>query len=308
LEISKLVTQGSTAWDATTGEIILTDRVSEDWIEVIASNLQAKNSDKIRQLLAEHFLITAAYRAVGNIVTGPDISGLQSYFHLEQNPSQSRMRDYLAISVVLGLQTNTVAMAELRTIDDYGPTTVYAEAAYTNAAFRSLFFDGDARLDPAVYAAAGRGAIKNLVAIGDTDDFRLKLATNDSLFEQLQSFGNVQSSEFANACVNAGVPRGSVSTVGTDYINIVWFQSSMVDAGTQLAAIDSYVKNNPSFDRSNPDFLGLMEKLTASLKTVVQRATADFGGPWGFETMALLRKYSSRKWFIVNSYITKELS
>jgi hypothetical protein len=308
LEVSKLVTQGSTAWDATTGELVLTDNISEDRIEVIASNLQAKNSDKFQQLLAEHFLITASYRAVANIVSGPDVSGLQSYFHLEQNPSKTRMRDYLSLSVGLALQTNPVAMAELGAIDDYGATTVYAEAAYTNAAFRSLFFSDNALLDPALYASAGREAIKSLVAVGDSDDFRLKLASNDALFLQLQGIGNVQSTDFANACVSAGVPQSMVPVVGTDYLNIVWFQSAMQQAGKQLLVIDQYVQSNPSVDPNNHDFVALKHKLTESLKTVVQQATADFGGPWGFATMALLGKYSSRKWLIVNSYITKELS
>jgi hypothetical protein len=307
LEVSKLVTQGSTAWDAATGELVLTDKVTEDRIEVITSTLQAKNSEKVRQLLAEHFLVTASYRAVSKLLGGPDVSGLQSYFHLEQNPSASRMRDYLLLSAVLGLQSAAAATGALGAIDDYGKTTVYAEAAYNNSAFRSLFFNGNALLDPGLYASAGREAIKSLVAVGDSDDFRLKLATNDALFQQLQGIGNPANGEFVDACMNAGVPRDMVPVVGTDYLNIVWFQSAMQNAGKQLAAIDLYLNGNPSVDPNNHDFLGLKKKLAASLATVVQRATADFGGPWGFVTMAELQKYSSRKWLIVNSHITKEL-
>jgi hypothetical protein len=308
LEVSKLVAEGSTAWDATTGEIVLTDKLSEDRIEVITSTLQVKDSDKVRQLLAEHFLVTASYRAVSKILGGPDVSGVQTYFHLEQNPNASRMRDYLLLSVALGLQPEAAATGAVSAIDDYGKTTVYAEARYNNAAFRSLFFNGNALLDPDIYASAGREAIKTLVAPGDSDDFRLKLATNDALFQKLQEIGNTQSGEFANACVGAGVPRDMVQFVGVDYINIVWFQSAMQNAGKQLFAIDQYLQGNTSVDPNDPDFLGLKKKLSASLATVVQRATADFGGPWGFVTMAELGKYSSRKWLIVNSHVTKELS
>lgn len=307
LEVSKLVTKNSVAWDATTGELVLSDNVSEDRIDIVASTLQAKDSDKLREILSEHFLITATYRAASNVVGGPDVSALQSYFHLEQNPSRSRMRDYLALSSVLGLQAGSVAMAELGPIDDYGKTTVYAEAAYTNAAFRSLFFNGSAPLNPSIYAAAGRQAITNLVAAGDSDDFRLKLATNDTLFNQLQDIGNVKSAEFAEACVSAGVPQGMVPVVGTDYLNVVWFQSAMVNAAKQLSAIDQYIGSHSPVDPNDHDFLVLKKKLASSLATVVQRATADFGGPWGFETMAELGKYSSRKWLIVNSHITQSL-
>lgn len=307
LEVNKLVTEGSTAWDATTGELVFTDNISDDRIDVVASTLQAKDSNKIRQLLAEHFLITATYRAVSNVVGGPDVSALQSYFHLEQNPSKSRMRDYLVLSVALELQTKPVAEAALGAIDDYGRTTVYAEAAYTNAAFRSLFFNANTPLESSIYALAGREAITNLVTAGDSDDFRLKLATNDTLFKQLQDIGNVQSAEFTEACVSAGVPQSMVPVVGTDYLNIVWFQSAMVNAAKQLSAIDQYIQSHSPVDPNDHDFLALKKKLASSLATVVQRATADFGGPWGFKTMAGLGKYSSRKWLIVNSHITQSL-
>lgn len=83
--------------------------------------------------------------------------------------------------------------------------------------------------------------------------------------------------------------------------------SALMPALKQLAAIDQYLNGNPSVDPNNHDFLGLKKKLAASLATVVRRATADFGGPWGFVTMAELRNYSSRKWLIVNNHITKEL-
>ncbi len=248
LLVSKLLIQGTTAWDATTGELVLTDQATEDKIEVITSNLQVKDSEKLRQILAEHFLITATYRSVANVVGGPDVTGLQSYFHLEQNPSKVRMRDYLFLSVALGLQTPPAALSRLPKIDDFGVTTIYAEAGYDGPACRSLFFDGTMLHNAKFYTDAGREAIKSLVQPGDDDSYRLALATNDALFDQLQDIGNVQSAEFAAACTNAGIPHDIVPFVGVDYINVTWLRDAMVSAGTHLQAIDKYLQSNPNTD------------------------------------------------------------
>ena len=309
LSMSKLVNSGSVAWDATTGELILTDKISEDRIDILTSNLQVKNPDKLRQLLSEHFLITATYRSVSNIVDSADVEGIQAYFHMEQNPTKVRMRDYLNLSVSLGLQDAAAVEQVLINVGDYGKTTVYAEARYSDAAFRSLFFADGVLLDPEIYAAAGREAIKSLVAPGDDDDYRLKLANNPALLQALQKIGSVTSTDFINTCVQAGIPHDLVPFVGVDYLNIVWFQKALQSAGQKLSILDQFLKSNPDVDlRIDPNFINLKKQLANSLSSVVKQATADFGGPWGFEAMACLKKFSSKKWLITNQYITKELS
>jgi len=309
LQLSKLLIEGSKAWDPRTGEVVLTDRIAADKIGVLTSNLEIKDSDKLRRILAEHFLITSAYRAVAGVVGSPELAGLQSYFNLEQNPSASRMRDYLGLPVALGLETLVAAQASLpKGVDDFGHTTVYAEAGYDHPAFRSLFFSGTGLQDPAVYTAAGRQAIQSLVTAGDPDDGRLLLATNDPFFRELQRIGNVQSAEFAEACVKAGVPAAIVPAVGTDYTDIVWFAGAMQNAGQKLQAIDAYFASHPQTDPQNHDFLQLKKQLADALGKAAERATADFGGPWGFLAMARLGKASSKKWLLVNRYITSELA
>lgn len=309
LQLSKLLIQGTAAWDGSTGELVLTDQIAADKIAVIASNLQVKDSAKLRQILAEHFLITAAYRAVKKVVGSPELTGVQTYFHLEQNPSTVRMRDYLFLAVALQLKPPPAALGMLPAgVEDFGETTVYAEADYDNAAFRSLFFlDSGGLLHPAIYTNAGRQAIQSLVKTGDGDDFRLLLATDDGFFQQLQAIGNVQSIPFRNACLNAGVPQAGVPAVETDYTNIAWFASAMQNVGQKLQTIDQYLVSHPNVDPDNHDFRQLKRQLADGLGKAADRATSDFGGPWGFETMAWLGKCSSKKWLLVNRYITRAL-
>lgn len=311
LSLSKLIIQGTQAWDASTGELVLTDSITADEIKVITSNLQITDSAKLSQILAEHFLITVTYRATQNpekVVGSPELNGMQTFFHLEQNPSKVRMRDYLFISVALGLQTAVSALSKLGLVDDFGKTTAYAEAQYDLAACRSLFFDaGSALLDRSVYTRAGREAILNLVRKGDDDDFRLALATDDDLFRQLENIGNVQSASFSEACVNKGIPRAVVPVVGTDFLNVVFLADAMQNAGQKLQAVDRFLQSNPNSDLQNHDFLKVKQQLADSLANVVQKATVDFGGPWGFEAMASLGKFTSSKWLIINRFITSAL-
>jgi hypothetical protein len=308
LRLSKLLIHGTTTWDASTGELVFTDQIAADKITIITSNFQVKNTDKLREILAGHFLITAAYRAGNNVVSGPDITGLQSFFSLEQNPGAIRIRNYFLIPVALGLETLHLTQTGFpESIDEFGKTTVYAEAGYDNAAFRSLFFAGSGLQDPLLYIAAGRQAIQNLVTKGDTDDSRLLLATNDGFFHQLQKIGNVQSPQFAQACINAGVPEHMVHFVGTDYLDVVWFAETMQNAGEKLQAVDRYLAKNPAADPGNHEFLQLKKQLAEALARAVEQATTDFGGPWGFEAMALLGKSRTQKWLLVNQYVTCSL-
>jgi hypothetical protein len=81
----------------------------------------------------------------------------------------------------------------------------------------------------------------------------------------------------------------------------------MQTAGQKLQAIDQFLHNNPGADPNNHDFLKLKQQLADSLGKAVQKSSIDFGGPWGFETLASLNKFSSRKWLIVNRFITSAL-
>jgi hypothetical protein len=302
--LSKLLVEGTRAFDDNTGELVLTDKISADKITAITSNLKIKDTDKLREILSDHFLITAVYRAVEKVVSGPDLSGLQSLFLLEANASKSQMRDHLMISVALGLQNTTAALAMLPSVSDFGRTTVYAEAGYDNAAFRSIFFSGNQLLNPDVYISAGRAAIQSLVSDGEDDDFRLKLARDDAFFAELTKIGNVQSVDFRNACLNVGLKESQVSAVGVDFLNIHFLKEALAEAGAQLQVLDQFFQQHPGADPNGHDFLALKKDLIGKLKSVAGEATERFGGPWGFEAMACLGKASSKKWILTNHFIT----
>ena len=69
LTISSLIRNGSVAWDATTGEYVMTDSVNASRLGIDSVNFGV-NSDKLRNVLSESLLLTAAYRA-GSMRVGP---------------------------------------------------------------------------------------------------------------------------------------------------------------------------------------------------------------------------------------------
>jgi hypothetical protein len=175
----------------------------------------------------------------------------------------------------------------------FGKETVYAEAAYTDAAFRSLFLANGLARSVEDYLAAGRKAITLLVQPGDPDEFRRILATNDALFATLRANGNTQSPDFKQALTAAGVPASRLTAAGVDFSNIVWLAKTMTQTAAKLLAIDK-----------SPDVPKLRQDLADQIGAFAQQATADFGGPWGFHAMALLGSSSSQKWLLTNAHIT----
>jgi hypothetical protein len=305
LQLSSLVLKGSAAWDAATGALVLTDQITAAKIGVSTNNLQA-DSQKLLKVMAQQFLITAAYRSVSNIVnSGPALTAQQSYYEMQHNASALQVRNDLLTAAALGLLSPADAIGKLPGgVSQFGAETVYAEAIYDDPAFRSLFLTDGKLRDMNDYIAAGKKAITMIVQPHDQDDFRLILATHDGLYEQLASNGNTQSKIFQQMLIDAGVPSANVVAAGVDYTDIAWLAQAMNSTGVKLLAIDQYLAAHPGTDPGNHDFLQLKKALADQVGRVAQLATEHFGGPWGFNAMTLLGSSSARKWFLTNAHVS----
>ena len=69
LTISSLIRNGSVAWDATTGEYVMTDSVNASRLGIDSVNFGV-NSDKLRNVLSESLLLTARLQG-GSMRVGP---------------------------------------------------------------------------------------------------------------------------------------------------------------------------------------------------------------------------------------------
>lgn len=307
-QLSSLIVQGKIGWDRTVGELVITDMVSASKIRISQSHLEA-NTRNLRHVLAQHLLITAVYSAAARMTgSGPELSATQSYFDLQSDAQRLEMRNHLLLAAALGLTSEADALERMPgKVNHFGSTTVYAEAAYNNDAFYSLFFsDGNLRSRDE-YTSAGRKALTYLVQRGDRDEARLLLATSDELFADLCRIGNPESTEFKDALIARRVPPEVVPSIGADYRNVMFLQDSLSSAGQALLAIRQFVAANPGIDPTNDDFKKLRGELSKRLAQFADHATEDFGGPWGFNAMALLRCSVRQKWLLVNARLTAAL-
>jgi hypothetical protein len=291
-QVSQLMLKGATAWDATTGELVLTDTATASLIGVSTLNF-AVDSRKLRHLLAEQFLISAAYKASG-AVSEPALHAQHSYFDHTLNVSRRQLRNGLLLGAAFKLISDQqTALDELPAgIEDFGAASIVAETDYDDPAVEALFLASNQppfpKRGPADYESAGRDAIKYLVQKGDEDDYRLYTATEGKLWEGMTQIGNVGSPQFAQLVRNYTQVAIAPSVIGVDYLNIVWWRDAMQACADALIKVRIFLSRHPNIDRNNHDFLAVRKQLANKLLAVVGKTRKDFGGPWGLIAMGLL--------------------
>lgn len=308
--VSELMLKGSTAWDATTGQVVLTDTATASEIDVSTVNFAA-DSRKLRQILSEQFLISAAYIVSGVVQGPPGLHAQHSYFELDARTSRIDIRKDLFLGAAFQLISQQNALVKLTPgIQDFGLTTVLGEATYDDTAAEKLFLDNNKPRNAADYESAGRAAISYLVQKGDADDYRLLPVQDDALWNQLKKIGDVDSAQFAELIqAHTKVPTAP-SVIGVDYLNIEWWSTAMQSCAKKLVDIRGFIASYPGLDPNNHDFLARKRDLAKHLKTVAEQTRQNFGGPWGLIAMCLLAtKVASvnPSLLIANKYVSLDL-
>lgn len=287
ISMGSLTVNGRVMFVPETGELLITDKATASHIQAATSNFAA-DQNKLHKVLAESFLITAAYRGSQTVVQNPALSITHSYFELH-SPKTSRqtLKDNLDVVEVLGLLTKQEKEKLLGSFDDFGSTTFYAETTYDDALAASLFLraDGTPR-DEAEFERAGRDALKLLIQQGDEHDYRRFLGSDDALWNEIKRVGNpaaFKTIEKVKAIRNAAklTMENVVGVLGADKSLIVWWTQEMRGLALKLAEIRNAIKANPTLSPDSNTFKGLRRDLTKHLKGVAERTKDEFGDPWG---------------------------
>src|SRR5579885_2619238 len=183
--VSKLALKGSVCYEPLSGELVIADSASASRIQSAAVNFGA-DPDKLRQLLAESFLITAAYHSSA-LAGGPQLAIRHTYFHLHSTTNQQTMKDELDVAGALGLLVDSGRY--LAGIDDFGRTAAYAETCYDAALATALFLNQDQPRPVEEYEQCGREAIQLLVTEGDPDSYRRQPAIDNDLWARMKASG-----------------------------------------------------------------------------------------------------------------------
>jgi hypothetical protein len=260
--LSRLARESTVTFAPSTGDLVILDRASADRVRSAASNF-GPDEERLRALMAESFLITAAYRGSKLVVTPPQLASSHVYFRLYAKARSEDLRNARAIATALGLRSPEMPAG----VSDFGRITILAETHYDDQLSHALFLrpDGAPRAE-AEYEAAGRRAIELLVLPDGDDRFRLLPATDDELWARMKTLGPANFEQL--------FPRLQAAVIRADYLAIQWWASTMCETGAILARIGT----EPA----------LREKLARHLREVAARAHEQFGKPWGLVAMFLV--------------------
>ena len=287
IDVSTLTLNGSVMFIPEKGELLITDKATASHIAAATSNFAA-NHDKLRKVLAESFLITAAYSCSKTVAQSPTLTITHSYFELH-SPATNRqtMKDNLDVAETMGLLTRQEKNTLLGNFDDFGSTTFYAETNYDEPLTASLFLrpDGSARTEDE-FEKVGRDALRLLVQQGDRDDYRRFLGSDDAFWDEIKHAGNPN--EFRNL-EKVKVIRNTtklplnaiVGVLASDKALLRWWAEEMHGTAEKLVEIRKAVKDNQGLSPDSNTFKGLRRKLAEHLKGVAKRTKEQFGDPWG---------------------------
>jgi hypothetical protein len=294
--VATLLQEGTLIVDQESGEITISDKASMDRIQFTSSNF-AKSSGQLRRVLAESFLITAAYRASGTVRVGPGLTSSLWFFALNQRANLQNIRDYLNIARVLDLVSPDQVQSDLQsvnTVSAFGQCTFYAGASYPDAILRSLFIGpGEKPWDETEYEAIGRRALALLLPSGGpVNDARRLPLTDNQVWEAMKSKG--QPGNFEGVFDGYSLNANQLADIASDYTLVTWWAAAMYGMSVALAALLAYTAANPQWDSENNTFKRLRQDLDRAMTAVVGNTKNEFGEPWGLVALNLAANGGAR--------------
>jgi hypothetical protein len=265
--VTKLALEGTVTWTPSTGELVIVDKATASRIQTSSVNFGA-DEQKLRQVMAESFLITAAYRGTKTALLPPTLKSTHSFFRLDNDTSRDELnRAKMALEAV-GLNPQPLPPKEAA----FGRTAIQLEANYDDAASLALFLDDNGKpRSVAHYEDQGRSALELLVPSDGQDAYRLRPATNPILWKQMKDLGPANFGQL--------FPGTQANVVAADYLAIRWWADTM---HSTAGLVEEVLRPGAA------DSKDLREKLAKHLRDVAERAHEQFGTPWGLVAMFLV--------------------
>lgn len=300
--VSDLILKGTVLTDPASGAVIITDSANATSIAGAVNFLA--NPDKLRKVLAQSFLITAAYRCSGLIAHAPSLK--LSYWHFVENAKtdQHTMASALNVLEKMGLVGDAQAQPGTTPTGDLGHSTFYLNTDYDDALSQNLFLrsDGNPRAIEE-YEQIGRNALALLILPGDDDRYRLRALQNDSLWQQVKETGGTVvniAPIFPDLSRDTQIP-----IIAGDYVLIEWWANTMAGMGKSLSAAKRFFSQNPPPASDSPAFKKVQSDLWHQMADVARKTHDRFSDPWGLVAMDLASgKQSAASARIVSAALT----
>jgi hypothetical protein len=277
--IARLALDGKVLYEPATGSLVISDQATAERIQSTQVNFGA-DTDKLRHVLAESFLITAAYHGSKQRAGAASLHCSHSFFELQRTTSRSHMSRDLQTGLALGLLSREEAGLP-DGVDDFGRTLFEVSTDYDENLVSAMFLGANnVPLARDWYEAVGRNAIQFLVRETDDDAVRRKPAIDDDLWRSMKDVGQP-----GFARLFPGVPEPFVSAITADYSTIQWWADAMAATARQLAEIRGWLDRNSTATFDDPEFQKRRQKLAKYLSQVAATTREEFGQPWGLIAM-----------------------
>ena len=275
----ELVRDGTVTFDPVSGALTAADKISARRIRVTSRPLES-DSEKLRRVLLESLMVTAAYQA--SRALGSTVSLTAEHVYVEQHGRTKRqeLEDHYRTLVALGLCDTVERDARLGTAAEFGASTFSIQNRFDAAACDAIFLnsDGKARAK-ADYERLGRQA---LLAVLPSDDptraYRRQPLASDEMWSRVRELGGAIETALPEHIrhdpVRLNVVRGDVFTV-------MWWAHAMSRAATELVAMRTFLNQRDAATlSSSQDFLKARAELSEALGKVVAQTEARFDDPW----------------------------
>jgi hypothetical protein len=289
--VTTLLSKGTVIVDEQSGDITITDQAGADRIGFSANNF-AKDGAKLRQILADSILITAAYSSSGTVPVARSISSKQWFFEFHEKTNPQTIEHYLNIVQALQLIKPSDVSDELASVNgitSFGQSTFIANASYDDSIFKSLFLNaaGNPRAQNE-YESIGRETILSLLPQANrAANPRALPLTDDGIWQAMKKAGF--SNHFGGLFNGRGFNAVDLGNIETDYTYIVWWASTMEGMGLALAKLLGFIAQSPDLkaDLKNDTFMNLRKGLDNAMASVTKRVKNEFSEPFGLLAMDL---------------------
>ena len=282
--VSDLTLKGTVLTDPASGEIVITDSANATRIAGAVNFLA--DSDKLRKVLAQSFLITAAYRCSGLIAHPPSLKA--SYWHFAENAKTNHQAMAANLNILrdLGLISAAQEQQSLTLAGDFGRSTFYLNTDYDDALSQALFLRGDGQpRDLDEYEQIGRKALQLLIQPGGEDAYRLRALQNDALWQQIkETGGTVGNLAPLFPDLNPGL---QIPVIAGDYVLIEWWATTMASMGQSLSSAKHFFSQVPPPAIDSPAFKKVQADLWHQMANVTRNTHDRFSDPWGLLAMDL---------------------
>jgi hypothetical protein len=260
------------------GDVTILDQAVAERAGISMTQFGA-DEEKLRKLLMESFLVSAAYHAGDLGFAPPQLRVEHDYFELHSKTSYQAMKDNLDVAGALDLLEALEKRRLLGTPPkEFGRSTLFAAAGYDADLAQKLFLDGNKPRTIAQYEQAGREAILRLFEPGDENDCIRLFAGDAAVWKQMKQEGFPQ---FARIYQDHGFALNGVEVeFMTSYaIAVIEWAKVMAAMSNALVEWRDWREANKTAGVSSKAFQKRREEFLKNLREVATKTKAKWSEP-----------------------------